>query len=71
MSLQIQVYKLVTPFGSSLHETDEEGGKIFYPSSIRNRCIIWSLLGTNVQVYRLVGGKWVQIFNWPASKLRR
>lgn len=69
MARKIEVYKLITPFGSSLHETDEVDGKIYVPPSVFRRCVIWSALQCKVQLLRLANGKWDEIFHNRANKL--
>jgi hypothetical protein len=44
------VYRLTTPFGSSLHEG--EGDVMQWPASLKRRCWFWWLLNPDVVVAR-------------------
>ncbi len=65
-----QVYKLYTPFGTSLHETDEADGRIYVPTSIMYRCAYWTFFNVSVTIKRLQDGAWHEIYSGPARFVR-
>lgn len=70
-AVMTNVYKLITPLGPSLHETDEVEGRVYIPSTIFNRCWFWRFTNVLIQVYRLRNGTWELIFNSQAKRLHR